>query len=270
MPATPGRFITDASVPGSKLTPDAGISLGQLASGSLILLRDGSIAMTANLNFGNNKGVNVGTPTANNDAANKAYVDTQIASLYSIFDNKGSCRAATTGNINLASPGATHDGVTLTNGQRLFVRAQSAPAENGIYTFNGATSALTRDPLMDNWAEVPGATFTVEEGSVWADTIWYCTANSSGTLGTTAITFQQVNAAGLVLGNFNFEAPSGTINGSNATFTLSKSPASSLILLFHSGVLLLPGTDFTISGSTLTLSGSVPQSGEWLRAFYIS
>ena len=39
---------------------------------------------------------------------------------------------------------------------------------------------------MDVWAEIPGAFFAVEEGSVNADTIWLCTANSGGTLGTTA------------------------------------------------------------------------------------
>lgn len=270
MPDIPGRWLNNGSVPGSKLTPNAGILLTQLAQGSIILLADGSVVLSQNFNFNNFRGINVATPTNANDAANKAYVDNQIAALYSIFDDKGSARAATTGNINLASPGATHDGVTLANGDRLFVRAQTNAAENGLYVFSGATSALVRDLSMNVWSEFPGATFAIEEGSVYADTIWYTTVNANGTLGTTPVTFVQVNAQGLVIGNFNIETPSGTINGSNTAFTLSKTPASNLILLFHSGVLLLPGVDFTLSGATCNLSGSVPQSGEWLRAFYIS
>ena len=36
--------------------------------------------MSGNLNFGNNKGINVLTPTTNTDIANKGYVDGAISS----------------------------------------------------------------------------------------------------------------------------------------------------------------------------------------------
>ena len=46
-----------------------------------VLLLDGSQAMEDDLNFGNNKGVNLAPPTANNDATNKTYVDQALIAL---------------------------------------------------------------------------------------------------------------------------------------------------------------------------------------------
>lgn len=51
------------------------------------------------------------------------------------------------------------------------------------------------------------------------------------------------------------ETPSGTINGSNAAFTLahSPSPAASLILEMN-GQILTQGVEYTLSGATITFS----------------
>lgn len=51
--------------------------------------KDGSVAMTGNLNLDGNKVVNVGAPTANSDAANKVYVDNAIAALGNAFEYVG-------------------------------------------------------------------------------------------------------------------------------------------------------------------------------------
>jgi hypothetical protein len=60
------------------------------------------------------------------------------------------------------------------------------------------------------------------------------------------------------------EAPSGTINGSNVTFTLSRSP--SLLLLFLNGLLQQSsGADYSLSGSTITMTNP-PISGDILTA----
>ena len=45
--------------------------------------RDGSYPMKGNLNMDNNKMVKVGAPTANDDAANKSYVDTKVTNTMS-------------------------------------------------------------------------------------------------------------------------------------------------------------------------------------------
>lgn len=65
------------------------------------------------------------------------------------------------------------------------------------------------------------------------------------------------------------EVPSGTINGSNVTFTLAAAPLSARLLLFRSGLLMRPGAgnDYTLSGSTITFA-TAPETGENILAFY--
>lgn len=64
------------------------------------------------------------------------------------------------------------------------------------------------------------------------------------------------------------ETPGGTINGSNATFTLASAPNPAASLqLFQNGILAIQGTDYTLSGATITMTGA-PSTGAILTAFY--
>jgi hypothetical protein len=68
----------------------------------------------------------------------------------------------------------------------------------------------------------------------------------------------------------DLETMNGTMNGSNAAFTLARapSPATSL-LLFRNGLLQTAGVDYTLSGSSVSfLPGSVPQPGDMIQASY--
>lgn len=78
---------------------------------------------------------------------------------------KDSCRVATQANLNLASPGATIDGITMSASDRVLVRSQTATAENGIYIWNGAATPATRAPDANTAAELEQAVTTVEEGA---------------------------------------------------------------------------------------------------------
>jgi len=106
-------------------------------------------------------------------------------------DAKESVVCATTANGTLATAfenGDTVDGITLATGNRILIKNQSAPAENGIYTVN-ASGAPTRATDFDSWTEIVGAFVSVESGTVNAGTQWLCNVVSGGTLGTTAINF---------------------------------------------------------------------------------
>lgn len=153
-------------------------------------------AATANIAMGTFKITGLGDPTAAQDAATKAYVDQVAQGL----DVKASVRLATTVNGTLATAfanGQTVDGFTLTTGDRLLIKNQSAPAENGVYTVN-ASGAPTRSTDMDAWTEVPGSFFFVEIGTANADSGWVCTSDQGGTIGSTAITFVQFSGAGQI------------------------------------------------------------------------
>ena len=158
----------------------------------------------------------------------------------------------------------------LLTGDRILIKDQVAPAENGIYIVV-ASGAPTRVADMDTWAEVPGAFVAVEEGTANADTIWLCTANQGGTLNTTAITWQQIpTSAGLSNTNFvDKEVPSGAINGANVTYVLANTPIAGSEHIYLNGILQESGAgnDYTISGATITYL-TAPLTGDKLRASY--
>lgn len=112
----------------------------------------------------------------------------QLQSAVEGLNWKDSVRVASTANVTLASPGAAIDGITLTTGDRILLKNQTAPAENGIYIFNGAASPATRALDMNSAAEVEQAVTIVEEGTANAATTWRQTAVNV-TLGTTGITW---------------------------------------------------------------------------------
>lgn len=105
--------------------------------------------------------INLPDPSAAQDAATKAYVDAAVEGLAW----KDAARVASQANINLASPGASIDGISLVAGDRVLVQAQSAPAENGLYIWNGAAVAMSRALDANAAAELEQAVVTVEEGT---------------------------------------------------------------------------------------------------------
>ena len=68
---------------------------------------------------------------------------------------------------------------------------------------------------------------------------------------------------------FEDENPSGAINGSNVTFTLAQTPLeNAAVELYQDGLKLEYTTDYTISGTTITMV-TAPVVGQSLRANYI-
>lgn len=184
-----------AAVATGSVLKSAGVSTapvwGTLASTELsdtagIMYLAGTQTVSGAKTFTNNITIN-GTPSATTDAATVGYVQTYVNGL----DPKASVRAATTVAGTLASSFANTsviDGITLATGDRILIKNQAAPAENGIYTVN-ATGTPTRSTDMDSWLEVPSSFLFVELGTINADSGWVCTSDQGGTLNTTAITF---------------------------------------------------------------------------------
>lgn len=143
-------------------------------------------------------------PVADTDAANKAYVDSISAGL----SWKQAVRAASTGNLTLAST-TTVDGVSLVSGDRVLVKAQTAAAENGIYTFNG--TGLVRATDMDAAAEFAGATVFVTEGTTNGDSGWTQTAEVV-TVGTSSVVFAQFSGSSTYTWGVGLISSGNTVN----------------------------------------------------------
>ena len=142
-----GRQIRDGAITNAKIAARAGIESSKLADGANFIKKDGSVAFTGNQSMGNNKLTTLATPTDSGDATTKAYVDNLIAGLPSAYRYRN-VKVATTANIDLSNPGtSTIDGVSLSSGDRVLVKDQSTASQNGIYDFNGSSSAMTRSTL---------------------------------------------------------------------------------------------------------------------------
>ena len=133
----------------------------------------------------------VATPSSDNQAASKAYVDGIAQGIHW----KDSARIATTANITLSGT-QTIDGVAISADQRVLVKNQTSGAENGLYLCKAGAWARTSD--MNEGDEFSGSAVFIREGSTFADTGFVCTNDGSVTVGTTAITFVQFTGAGQV------------------------------------------------------------------------
>jgi hypothetical protein len=162
-------------------------------------------------------------PSAANDAATKTYVDSLMINM----GKRQRVRVASTANITLSAPGTTIDGVTAATGDLFLAKNQTAPAENGVYTYNGSAVAATRTAEFDTYNEHPGSLIAVAEGTANADTLWLSTSNEGGTLGTTAITFVKLVIAGELLAANNLSdlasAPTARTNLGLAAIAASAS-----------------------------------------------
>ncbi len=144
----------------------------------------------SDLDFGSaSRILNLPDPTLAQHAATKAYVDGAVEGLAW----KDSARVATQGNLALASPGATIDGVTMAANDRVLVRAQTTTSENGVYIWNGAAVAMTRALDANTAAELEQAVVTVEEGTSAGATYRQTAVNF--TLGSGAVSWASFGTA---------------------------------------------------------------------------
>lgn len=164
--------------------------------------------------------MNLGTPTASFDAATKQYVDSVAQGL----DPKGSVRVATLGPVTLNTgviTGASIDGYTLAEGDRVLVKDQSNPIENGIYIVQAANAPPVRSLDMQSGQGVAGAFFFVERGTVNGDNGWVVTNNvPNDVVGTDGLTFIQFSGAGQIIAGAGLLKTGNTLDVTTDNLTL--------------------------------------------------
>ena len=189
-----------------------------LGLGTVATQASNSIAITGGSITG------MSAPSSGSDVTTKTYVDDLVTGL----KTRIIVVAATTANIDLASDlenGDTLDGVTLVTDEKILVKDQSDDTENGIYKVV-ASGTASRDPDFDTVAELAGQLVIIQEGTVNADTIYLCTTDGTGSIGSVSITFSKVQP--------QFE---GTVTS---------------VAVADSG-----SSEFTVSGSPITAAGTI-------------
>ena len=172
---------------------------------------DSLAAATAAIDAGSQLINNVATPVAGTDAANKAYVDAARSGL----DVKQSVRVATTANITLSGT-QTIDGVSLAVGERVLVKDQLVPDENGIYVV--ASGAWSRSDDADTSDKVTPGMFTfVEEGTNYDNTGWVLANNATVTLNVTGLSFVQFSGAGVITAGAGLTKTGNTLDAVGTT-----------------------------------------------------
>ena len=186
-------------------------------------------------------------PTNAKHAATKEYVDATAQGL----DVKASCRVASTANIVLATGTAlTIDGIVTVAGNRVLVKNQDTPTQNGIYVVAAGAWERSSDAYIS--ADVTAGMFTfVSEGTVNADSGWVLTADDTITLGSTALTFAQFSGAGQITAGAGLTKTGNTLNvvTADAARIVVNADSIDLATVMGTDVSGSPGINFVVSQS---------------------
>jgi hypothetical protein len=197
---------------------------------------------------GNVRITGVANPTAPVDAATKQYVD---ASSSDPISWKLVSRAASTGNENLAATldGVTVDGVLLAVGDRVLLKNQTLPVENGIYDVVAGLATRAVDYAVG--AAVGSSVVTINAGTANANSGWVCTnAIGSDVVNTDNLTYVEYTGLGLITAGDGLDKVDNTLNVDSTVVRTSGAQSIAGVKTF---------TDATASTSTVT--GAVVVTG---------
>jgi hypothetical protein len=160
-------------------------------------LRVSEISYFNTIDMGNTRITNLQTPSDSTDAATKAYVDLVRQGLR--VKDSVQIASITNGNLNIAyNSGTIIDGYTLQQGDRILIKDQEIPSENGIYIVQDSGIPF-RAIDFDIGVNVSGSFVFVVNGDTNGGLGWICNSPSgSDIVGTDSINFTQFTALGKV------------------------------------------------------------------------
>jgi hypothetical protein len=231
------------------------------SNGNLSLNPDGTGSVTLN----GHKIINLGTPTADSDAATKGYVDNRITGL----SWKQAVHVLASSNVALTgSTPLEIDGHTLADGERVLLTGQTTATQKGIYdvAIVSSTYTLTRSSDTNTAAEFHGLAVFVQQGTSYANTGWVQTTDAVGEdfSGQAWSQFSGAGAYGAGSGlsldgttfNVNVDANGGIEISADALALKSNVAGAGLTLT--SGVLAVGGTadKITVDADAITIAST--------------
>ncbi|RKO87192.1 hypothetical protein BDK51DRAFT_43727, partial [Blyttiomyces helicus] len=146
-----------------------------------------------NLSVGSSRITNVGSPVGASDAVTMEYVEGLLQGL-SVKDSVYA--ASGYANVDLTQPVTVVDGVTVMPGNRILVKDQSDPVQNGIYVVESAAPPSRSTDLAVGSSAAATYVF-VNNGVDNANTGWICsTISGQDVVGVNDIAFTQFSGAG--------------------------------------------------------------------------
>lgn len=202
-------------------------------------------------------------PSASTDATNKAYVDSVAQGL----EVKQAARVTSASNITISNPGvSTIDGVTLASGDRVLLQGQTTTSQNGLWVFNGSSSAMTRPSDFDG--SVDGTTVTdwsgscvfVSQGTTYGNCFYVLTTANPITIDTTGQTWTQFGGPGTYTAGTGLSLSGGEFSN---TGVLSLAGTASVIDVSGStGNITINIDDAYVGQTSITTLGTIT-SGTW-------
>ena len=250
------------------ITGTANQVMASSTTGEVILTLPQNIAPASSPSFAQ---ITVGAdPASPLQVATKQYVDSKVQGVV----YKSPVKAATTSNVTLSGLGQVIDGYTTLDGDRVLVKNQTISNENGVYVVSSGSWVRSDD--LNSWTELYAASVFVEEGTVNANSSWYCTVPQSGNVTVDPITWVLFFKSGTLtagtglskIGNVLSIANVGSAGTYNQVTTNAQGQVVSgaLVPYLTGNQLITLQGDITGSGSTLinaTLSNTGVTAGTY-------
>ncbi len=157
----------------------------------------------------------------------------------------------------------TANNFTLGNNQCAYVTID----RNAVAALTATVANFSAVPLAENTLVIARK---LDTGDVWVGIDGQAYLIASGYDSIVGVTPASIASFGVAnIHKWTQEIPTGSVNSSNTSFTISKSPYSSTAtLVFKNGMFQTLGTDFSVTNNVNILFTSAPNTGDELVAIY--